>query len=87
MPSFQTPTDPVLTVDLSQVDKVWRLTITGEREKVLLETEDKKAADAEYKYVKDHYDARKAERDKGTTPDEKREREMAVAFIPKRLRA
>lgn len=86
MPSFQTATDPVLTVDLSQAGNLWRLTITGEVTKVLLETEDRQDAQDEYDYVKAHYDARKAARDAGGMDEEKAERERAVDFQTRRTR-
>ena len=84
MPSFKTPTEPELAVATESevrrentLDVTYhRLTITGAVVKVLVDwTTDKKAVDDEYKYVDDHYKARKAERDTGTTKREKDEAE------------
>lgn len=99
MPEFTTVTEVPLVVALTtehRNGKPWyRVTITGEVTKVLLDwTDEKKAADAEYDYVKKHYDTRKSEREKGmaepgSVEDKERkarEMEAAVAFVPRKWR-
>ena len=59
MAKYVTHTSPALTLEMSRHDLIYRVTITGDRTKLLYEGRDAARALEVYDYTKEHYEQRR----------------------------